>query len=115
MEVVNDERFAQRYARCLTVATGLSAGLEPVTRPSGYLRRQVPGYRVRVVSSYGYLIKTWPGRVLVSAMSAMSAMSAYAAGAAPASSSSSSGSLQTRSMKKAAAMTAMPIRTESPA
>ncbi|ATL29471.1 hypothetical protein [Streptomyces formicae] len=107
--VVNDERFAQRYARCLTVATGLSAGLEPVTRPSGYLRRQVPGYRVRVVSSYladvlrqyvggdahhlrqgfprvvlrdpetfqgfldgytdgdGYLIKTWPGRVLVSA------------------------------------------------
>jgi hypothetical protein len=33
-------------------ATGLPARLEPVTRPSGYLKRDVPGFRVRVVSSY---------------------------------------------------------------
>ncbi|MFJ7968712.1 hypothetical protein [Streptomyces sp. NPDC096324] len=50
--VVNDKAFAGRYAHCLTGATGLGARLEPVTRPSGYLRRDVPGFRVRVVSSY---------------------------------------------------------------
>lgn len=50
--VVNDRRFAERFAECLVGATGLSARLEPVTRPSGYLRRDVPGFRVRVVSSY---------------------------------------------------------------
>lgn len=50
--VVNEEDFAARYAKCLTKATGLSARLEPVTRPSGYLKRDVPGFRVRVVSSY---------------------------------------------------------------
>ncbi|GAA2298646.1 hypothetical protein GCM10010234_46410 [Streptomyces hawaiiensis] len=50
--VVNDESFAARYAACLTESTGLSARLEPVTRPSGFLERDVPGFRVRVVSSY---------------------------------------------------------------
>ncbi|WP_256342097.1 hypothetical protein [Streptomyces sp. MW-W600-10] len=50
--VVNDEAFATRYARCLTEATGLEARLQPVVRPSGYLGRDVPGFRVRVVSSY---------------------------------------------------------------
>ncbi|MDH6549643.1 hypothetical protein M2160_003721 [Streptomyces sp. SAI-117] len=50
--VVNDEAFAARFAACLTAATGLPARLEPVTRPSGYLQRAAPGYRVRVVSSY---------------------------------------------------------------
>lgn len=50
--VVNDEEFASRYAACLTAATGLPARLEAVTRPSGYLQREVPGFRVRVVSSY---------------------------------------------------------------
>jgi GTP cyclohydrolase I len=50
--VVNDRGFAERYARCLTASTGLGARLEPVTRPSGYLQRPAPGYRVRVVSSY---------------------------------------------------------------
>ncbi|MGW3986166.1 hypothetical protein [Streptomyces sp. NPDC004830] len=50
--VVNDEDFAARYAASLTAATGLPARLEAVTRPSGYLRRDVPGFRVRVVSSY---------------------------------------------------------------
>ncbi|MEF9905471.1 hypothetical protein [Streptomyces sp. P9-A2] len=50
--VVNEEDFAARYAGCPTKATGPAARLEPVTRPSGYLRRDVPGFRVRVVSSY---------------------------------------------------------------
>ncbi|MGW5048723.1 hypothetical protein [Streptomyces griseoluteus] len=50
--VVNDKEFALRYARYLTSATGLAARLEAVTRPSGYLGREVPGFRVRVVSSY---------------------------------------------------------------
>ncbi|MGW8746341.1 hypothetical protein [Streptomyces sp. NPDC055794] len=50
--VVNDEGFAARYAACLSAATGLAARLEKVTRPSGYLQRDVPGFRVRVVSSY---------------------------------------------------------------
>ncbi|MFE1442840.1 hypothetical protein [Streptomyces sp. NPDC058739] len=50
--VVNEEQFAARYAACLTEATGLPARLESVTRPSGYLKREVPGFRVRVVSSY---------------------------------------------------------------
>ncbi|MDD9377962.1 hypothetical protein M8Z33_15105 [Streptomyces sp. ZAF1911] len=50
--VVNDEAFAAKYARSLTGATGLAARLEAVTRPSGYLGRDVPGFRVRVVSSY---------------------------------------------------------------
>ncbi|MFJ9324117.1 hypothetical protein [Streptomyces globisporus] len=50
--VVNDEAFATRYARCLTEATGLEARIQPVVRPSGYLGRDIPGFRVRVVSSY---------------------------------------------------------------
>ncbi|MGY5073305.1 hypothetical protein [Streptomyces albus] len=50
--VVNDEAFATRYARSLTEATGLEARLQPVVRPSGYLGRDVPVFRVRVVSSY---------------------------------------------------------------
>jgi GTP cyclohydrolase I len=50
--VVNDEGFASRYAACLTATTGLPARPQAVTRPSGYLQRQVPGFRVRVVSSY---------------------------------------------------------------
>jgi GTP cyclohydrolase I len=220
--VVNDRGFAERYARCLTASTGLGARLEPVTRPSGYLQRPAPGYRVRVVSSYladlmrqyvggdahhmrqrfprvvlrdretfdgfleGYVdgdgcrIASWPARVIVSAnvpflaelarvvgarftpkvgvashliiADSWYATSAYAglraasrspstatdstptpafwstvtwpvsrgdtqaAGAVPAPLfSSSSGSLQTRSRKRAAAMTAMPARTEKPA
>lgn len=50
--VVNDETFATRYARSLTEATGLEARPQPVMRPSGYLGRDIPGFRVRVVSSY---------------------------------------------------------------
>lgn len=50
--VVNDEGFAAKYAGALTGVTGLDARLEAVTMPSGYLGRDVPGFRVRVVSSY---------------------------------------------------------------
>ncbi|MFF9097298.1 hypothetical protein ACF1AX_29760 [Streptomyces sp. NPDC014802] len=50
--VVNDRRFAERFAECLSRSTGLAARLEAVTRPSGYLGREVPGFRVRVVCSY---------------------------------------------------------------
>ncbi|MFB7369165.1 hypothetical protein ACFC0D_04920 [Streptomyces sp. NPDC056222] len=50
--VVNEEDFATRYATALTACTGLPARLEAVTRPSGYLKRDLPGFRVRVVSSY---------------------------------------------------------------
>ncbi|GAA0615655.1 hypothetical protein [Streptomyces crystallinus] len=50
--VVNNEEFAARYASAVTAATGLAARVEPVTRPSGYLGRDLPGFRVRVVSSY---------------------------------------------------------------
>ncbi|MBT2440409.1 hypothetical protein J7E93_09865 [Streptomyces sp. ISL-36] len=50
--IVNEEDFAARYATALTACTGLPARLEAVIRPSGYLKRDLPGYRVRVVSSY---------------------------------------------------------------
>ncbi|WP_261992208.1 hypothetical protein [Streptomyces sp. MS191] len=50
--IVNEEGFASRYATALTACTGLPARLETVTRPSGYLGRDLPGFRVRVVSSY---------------------------------------------------------------
>ncbi len=50
--IVNEEDFASRFAAATTACSGLPARLESVTRPSGYLRRDVPGFRVRVVSSY---------------------------------------------------------------
>ncbi|WP_418958368.1 hypothetical protein [Streptomyces tritici] len=50
--IVNEEWFASRYAAALTACTGLPARLEAVTRPSGFLKRDLPGFRVRMVSSY---------------------------------------------------------------
>jgi GTP cyclohydrolase I len=50
--VVNDEEYAKRFAVSLERAFGVTTQLEPVERPSGYLKRQVAGWRVRVVSSY---------------------------------------------------------------
>ncbi|WP_435969414.1 hypothetical protein [Streptomyces sp. Qhu_M48] len=50
--IVNDECFASRYAAALTACTGLPTRIEAVSRPSGYLKRDVAGFRVRVVSSY---------------------------------------------------------------
>lgn len=61
--IVNDEGFASRYAAALTACTGLPARLESVTRPSGYLKRDLPGFRVRVVSSYlADLVRQYVGR-----------------------------------------------------
>lgn len=50
--VVNDRDFAKKFAVSLRRAFGIEARIEPVERPSGYLGRQAPGFRVRVVSSY---------------------------------------------------------------
>jgi hypothetical protein len=52
--VVNEEHFAQAFAAALKEALGIQAYLEPVTRPSGYLQVDLPGFRVRVVSSLLY-------------------------------------------------------------
>jgi GTP cyclohydrolase I len=60
--VVNERSFAARFAAALREAFGIEAVLEPVTRPSGFLNRDVPGYRVRVVSSYlADLFRCWAG------------------------------------------------------
>ena len=50
--VVNEKEFAARYAASLDEAFGFNAEIKPVERPSGYLKRQLAGYCVRVVSSY---------------------------------------------------------------
>lgn len=60
--VVNDRMFAERYAKALHEAFEIEARVESVSRPSGYLGRQVGGYRVRVVSSYfADLIRMYAG------------------------------------------------------
>jgi GTP cyclohydrolase I len=60
--VVNDQEFAQRFAGCLSRAFGVTPVIEPVSRPSGFLQRDVPGFRVRVVSSYlADLFRMWLG------------------------------------------------------
>lgn len=50
--VVNDQEFAKKFTESLLRGFGVTAKIEPVERPSGYLARLVSGYRVRVVSSY---------------------------------------------------------------
>lgn len=50
--VVNESEFANRFAFSLKHAFGINAKVEAVSRPSGFLGREVPGFRVRVVSSY---------------------------------------------------------------
>ena len=50
--VVRDEAFAQRFAAALEVAFDLAAHVEAVSVPSGFLQREIPMFRVRVVSSY---------------------------------------------------------------
>ena len=50
--VVNDIDFAKRFAYALYDSTELDCRIEPVTRPSSFLGRDVAGHRVRVVSSY---------------------------------------------------------------
>ena len=50
--VVNEREFAGRFATAMVEAFGTEARIEEVSRPSGFLGREVPGFRVRVVSSY---------------------------------------------------------------
>jgi hypothetical protein len=50
--VVRDREFADRFAEALEVAFDLAAHVEPISVPSGFLQREIPMFRVRVVSSY---------------------------------------------------------------
>ncbi len=50
--VVNDRDYAKKFAESLHRAFGIDAKVEPTSRPSGYLGRDLPGFRVRVVSSF---------------------------------------------------------------
>jgi GTP cyclohydrolase I len=50
--VVRDQAFADRFAAALEVAFDLGAKVEAISVPSGFLQREVPMFRVRVVSSY---------------------------------------------------------------
>ena len=42
--VVNDEEYAKRFAVAMGELFGVTAQLEAVERPSGYLKRPVAGY-----------------------------------------------------------------------
>ena len=60
--VVNDEEFASKYRDSIFEAFGISANVEPVSRPSGFTKKDTPGFRVRVVSSYiADLMRMWSG------------------------------------------------------
>jgi GTP cyclohydrolase I len=60
--VVNDQEYAKRFAFSMERAFDVSAEIEAVERPSGYLGRPVAGWRVRIVSSYlAELIRQYVG------------------------------------------------------
>jgi GTP cyclohydrolase I len=60
--VVNDQEYAKRFAVSMERAFDVRAELEAIERPSGYLRRPVAGWRVRIVSSYlAELIRQYVG------------------------------------------------------
>ena len=60
--VVNEHAFASKFSRAMKEAFGVERKVEHVTRPSGFLHRQAPGYRVRIVSSYlAQLFREWGG------------------------------------------------------
>ena len=50
--VVNEREFAGKFAAAMVEAFGVEARIEEVSHPSSFLGREVPGFRVRVVSSY---------------------------------------------------------------
>lgn len=60
---VREESFAQQFAQAFAAAfPGTNPQIEPIQVPSGFLQRDVPMYRVRVVSSYiGQLMLNWFG------------------------------------------------------
>jgi GTP cyclohydrolase I len=60
--VVGDPLFARRYADSLREAFNVTARVEPIRVPSGYLKREVQMYRVRVVSrQLGHQLLQWYG------------------------------------------------------
>ena len=60
--VVNDEAFANRFAHCLRMAFGVDPQVEPIMVPSGFLEREIPMFRVRVVSRHiATLVLSWFG------------------------------------------------------
>jgi len=50
--VVNSEEYAKKFAAALEASLCIVARVEAVSRPSGFTGREMPGYRVRIVSSY---------------------------------------------------------------
>jgi GTP cyclohydrolase I len=60
--VVNDEAFADRFAHCMRMAFGVDPQVEPIMVPSGFLEREIPMFRVRVVSRHiATLVLSWFG------------------------------------------------------
>jgi GTP cyclohydrolase I len=60
--VVNDEAFAGRFAHCMRMAFGVDPAIEPIMVPSGFLQREVPMFRVRIVSRHiASLVLHWFG------------------------------------------------------
>lgn len=47
---VNERKFAEKYSRALKKAFGLRTKVESIWKPSGFLRKVIPQYRVRFVS-----------------------------------------------------------------
>ena len=50
--VVRDEAFANKFAEAMEISFDLAAHVERIMVPSGFLQREIPMFRVRVVSSY---------------------------------------------------------------
>jgi GTP cyclohydrolase I len=60
--VVNERWFAAKFALAMREAFGVETVIEAVSRPSGFRGRDVPGFRVRIVSSYlADLFRCWAG------------------------------------------------------
>lgn len=60
--VVRSRAFAERFAAAFGKAFGKATRLEPIQVPSGFLGREIPMFRVRIVSSYiAGLILKWFG------------------------------------------------------
>ena len=60
--VVKDQRFADRFAHCLRMAFGAEPAQHEIQVPSGFLQREIPMHRVRLVSrQIGGLLLDWFG------------------------------------------------------
>ncbi len=60
--VVKDETFARKFRACLIQAFGADPSFEEIQVPSGFLSREIPMFRVRLVSRHvGTLLLHWFG------------------------------------------------------